>query len=228
MVGATNTQYGSLFRFSKAYLGDARLGRVPSPRIAVATAVAASAAVPPALSPMVLKFAQTDWLDAPPVTDSRFKTAVHLTDGSVYDYYGIEPAWQRYRTILISDAAARRDDEPEPSQNWPAQISRVLDLVALSGRTQRRRQIVEAFASRQRAGAFWSLTSRLEDYTGAKIPPGMIDNEGLDVIATRYATIDSRTQQRLINWGYVICDAAMRTHMGATDLEAKPPYKVDS
>jgi NTE family protein len=228
IVSATNVQFGSLFRFSRAYLADARLGRIASPKIDVATAVAASAAVPPVLSPMVLKFKPTAWLDAMPVADPRFQTAVHLTDGSVYDHYGIEPAWKRYRTILISDAAARRNDEPEPSQSWPAQISRVLDLVTLSGRAQRRQQIIEAFASRQRSGAFWSISSKLENYGDSDSRGPKIDIEGLDVIPTRYATLDPGTQMRLINWGYTICGVAMRTHMGAGELPSNVPYPIGS
>jgi NTE family protein len=32
-------------------------------------------------------------------------------------------------------------------------------------------------------------------------------------MATRLKRLDSVVQERLINWGYAVCDAAMRTHV---------------
>ena len=55
VINATNVQSGALFRFSKKYLGDWRIGLVMSPSVSLATAVAASSAFPPVLSPVALK-----------------------------------------------------------------------------------------------------------------------------------------------------------------------------
>jgi len=41
-------------------------------------------------------------------------------------------------------------------------------------------------------------------------------------IATRLDAMSADTQERLVNWGYVVCDAAMRSHMGATDPATLP------
>jgi NTE family protein len=224
VVCATNLQCGSLFRFSKRYLADYRLGHIPHPALAVSAAVAASAAVPPVLSPMILEFHEHEWSGDPTaVADSRFRTTVHLTDGSIYDHYAIEPAWKRYRTILISDGGSRSKDDPTPSGNWAAQTTRVFELVAHSARTLRRRQVIEAFVSGQRNGAYWSIGSRIEHYAIRGIAADATWMDGLDAIPARYASIDAETQQRLINWGYAVCDAAMRTHMGATG-ETRLPY----
>lgn len=224
VVSATNVQCGSLFHFSKAYLGDYQLGTVRSPRVPVATAVAASSAVPPILSPMVLEFAPSDWTGGEPLGDDRFRTAVQLTDGTVYDHFGIEPAWRRYRTILVSDAGASRSDEPDPSRSWTSQITRLVHLLTYNARMQRRRQIIDTFRSRQRSGTYWSISSRLESYASAAIAPDLVDIEGLDIIPARFAKLDATTQVRLINWGYAVCDAAMRTHMSATAVPTRLPY----
>lgn len=51
---ATNLQTGVLWRFTKAYAGDYVVGRLPNPRVPLATAMAASSAFPPFLSPLAL------------------------------------------------------------------------------------------------------------------------------------------------------------------------------
>ena len=38
-------------------------------------------------------------------------------------------------------------------------------------------------------------------------------NVALAEIATRLKRLDALQQERLINWGYAVCDAAMRRHM---------------
>ena len=226
IVSATNLQCGSLFRFSKRYLADYRLGHIPRPSIHVSTAVAASAAMPPVLSPMVLEFRPDQWSDdGPPLADPRFRTSVYLTDGSVYDNYAIEAAWKRYRTILVSDGGARSTDDPEPSGNWVTQTARIYDLVAQAARALRRRQVIDAFVSRQRNGTYWSIGSRLAHYAVTGVAPDATWMDGLDAIPTRYAKIEPETQQQLINWGYAVCDAAMRTHMGATAELTALPYE---
>jgi NTE family protein len=40
-------------------------------------------------------------------------------------------------------------------------------------------------------------------------------------IATRLKRLDDKTQDRLINWGYAVCDAALRKHVDKT--LAPPP-----
>jgi NTE family protein len=39
-------------------------------------------------------------------------------------------------------------------------------------------------------------------------------------IPTRLQATDEATQERLINWGYAVCDAGVRRHLG---LELGPP-----
>src|SRR5450759_4830775 len=103
VINATNLGSGVLWRFSKPYMWDWRVGEVAEPRIRLATAVAACAAFQPLLSPVRLRFRPSDFvaktgqdLQAPPYT-----TRVALTDGGVYDNLGLETAWKKCRTVLI-------------------------------------------------------------------------------------------------------------------------------
>src|SRR5258706_2123816 len=62
---ATGLQTGSSFRFSRDGLYDWKLGRLPAPQASLGTALAASAAFPPLLSPIRLKTHAAHWLYAP-------------------------------------------------------------------------------------------------------------------------------------------------------------------
>jgi len=54
IFNATSVQSKSLFRFSKDYLWDWRVGKVANPKVDLAVAAGASSAFPPVLSPVVL------------------------------------------------------------------------------------------------------------------------------------------------------------------------------
>ena len=84
VFNATNIQTAALWRFSKPYMGDYRVGLVENPDVVLAHAVAASSAFPPVLSPLTLlinqpmKKTKGADLSRPPYT----KQAV-LSDGGV-------------------------------------------------------------------------------------------------------------------------------------------------
>src|SRR5262249_28609439 len=83
VINATNVQSGALWRFSKPYMWDWRVGKIANPRIELAVAVGASSAFPPVLSPAQLTLKNSDFvpgtgadLQRPPYTEHVF-----LTDG---------------------------------------------------------------------------------------------------------------------------------------------------
>jgi NTE family protein len=114
VINATNVQSKSLWRFSKPYMWDWRVGKVENPKIELAVAVGASSAFPPVLSPVELDLNECDYvpnsgtgLQKPP-----FTTRVVLTDGGVYDNLGLETAWKRYQIVLVSDAGGATPPSP--------------------------------------------------------------------------------------------------------------------
>jgi NTE family protein len=60
VINATNIQTAALWRFSRNYMGDYRVGLVERPDVPLAVAVAASSAFPPVLSPSELDIEQPD------------------------------------------------------------------------------------------------------------------------------------------------------------------------
>ncbi|RUV92882.1 patatin-like phospholipase family protein, partial [Mesorhizobium sp. M1A.F.Ca.IN.020.04.1.1] len=145
---SSNLSTGSLFRMSNRYIADYRIGMAKHADLPVATAVAASSAFPPFLSPLRLDLTQFAWendkLDAsvgPPVPAGR---AV-LTDGGVYDNHGIEPALKRCRWLLVSDAGAPWRASGSGYWNWFSQLKRVLDTTDNQVRSLRRRDLIARF-----------------------------------------------------------------------------------
>jgi NTE family protein len=213
VINATNVQTGRLWRFSKPYMRDYSVGEVKNPTVLLAFAVAASSAFPPVLSPAKLKLDPATFSppDGEPNHRPPFTSEVYLADGGVYDNLGLETAWKRYKTILVSDAGMDMTAEPNPGSDWATHAKRVLDMIDNQVRSLRKRQVMAGFRSGIRDGAFWSVRSNIADYAtaGALACPAERTAE-LATIPTRLASMPDDIQERLINWGYAICDAAIR------------------
>lgn len=218
VINATNVQSGVLMRFSKPYMRDYRVGQVLSPRLPLARAVAASSAFPPVLSPCEIKVAEYGMhfepaqagedLHFPPYT-----TDLVLTDGGVYDNLGLETAWKRYDTILVSDGGGHLAPEPEPHHDWPRHAYRVLNLIDSQVGALRTRQIVALYQQRERKGCYWGIRQDIATYFPQyPLPCPFARTLELAATPTRLAFLDDTLQERLINWGYAICDAALRRY----------------
>jgi NTE family protein len=86
VINATNIQTAALWRFSRNYMGDYRVGLVERPNVSLAAAVAASSAFPPVLSPSELDIEQpvVNTPGADLHKEPYTKTPI-LSDGGVYD-----------------------------------------------------------------------------------------------------------------------------------------------
>ena len=230
IFNATNVQSGALWRFSKPYMRDWRVGEVKDPTLALADAVGASAACPPFLSPMRLQLREDSFtpnsgadLQRPP-----FTTEVCLTDGGVYDNLGLETAWKRYRTILVSDGGVKMAAEERPHGDWARHAVRVNDLIDNQVRSLRKRQVIRSFQRGIRSGTYWGIRTPIAAYGLKNTLPCPLDAT-LDLAATptRLKRLEPERQEQLVNWGYALCDAAMRAHVDASLPAAqKFPYTV--
>jgi NTE family protein len=221
VINATNVQTGALFRFSKPFLADYRVGTLKSPRTRLALAVAASAAFPPVLSPVKLEFDASEW--EPPsrypsedLHAEPYLTDVVLTDGGVYDNLGLETAWKKFKTILVSDGGGKMAPEPEPKRDWARHSLRINDIIDNQVRSLRKRQLLASYHSSphdstHRNGTYWGIRSHMMDYgTPGALPCPEDKTLILANTRTRLKRLDPVVQERIINWGYAICDAAMR------------------
>ena len=232
VINATNVQTAALWRFSRPYMGDYRVGLIHNPDVKLSSAVAASSAFPPILSPATLRLTQkviaTQGAD---LNQAPYTQVAILSDGGVYDNLGLETV-KRFTTLLVSDAGQKIAPEPEPHEDWARHSLRILDTVDNQVRSLRKRQLIESYQRGDHTGTYWGIRTDFADYKLAADPLGCAHRNPIPLaeIPTRLERMPRTQQDKLMNWGYAICDAALRAHIDAA-LSAKlgisitPPTK---
>ena len=219
VFNTTNLQTGRDFRIAKPYMADYRVGQIKNPDVSVGTAVAASSAFPPVLSPCTIEVDPDSWEKTPGADlfdDPRYKTTLTLTDGGAYDNIGLEPI-DTYETVLVSDAGAPFGMQDKAKTDPIGQLSRALDIATDQARGLRARYLIELAKLRNQKTAYWGIDTVYDRYPAAnKIPCSPAKTDGLHRIRTRLDEFNKTEQETLINWGYALCDAAMRSFIAPT------------
>lgn len=201
---ATSLQDGSLWWFF----------RQPGPlgQTSLATAVAASSAFPPVLSPVVIP---------DPYRPGR---KIVLSDAGVYDNLGLDPIENQRAIVLVSDAGKKIKHEENPSRSWPLQMFRVLTVMDNQVRELRTGSLLKSFEDKTFAGTYWATYSDIENFELPDALPAPVgQTHALAVTKTRLARLPEQAQDRLINWGYAVCDAGMRRWV-CPDSTSKPKF----
>lgn len=213
-INATNVQTGSLWTFSRRRMGDINVGFIPKPRVLLARAVAAASALP-ASAPETLVVNPEEFDPdtrgthyAPPMFDEAL-----LSDGGVYDPLALETTFRNTTTLLVCNASQKPRVEAEPPRDSWGHAMRMVNLLDVQVRGLRKRQLIHALTQRERTGAYWDIGSHFADYNVSDLV-GLRKAQPctLAALPTRFQRLESSVQERLINWGYAICDAALRKH----------------
>ena len=214
VINATNLQSGALWRFSKPFSRDWRVGEIKNPTDSIASVVGASSAFPPFLSPARFRYDESQYtpgsgngLQKPPYT-----TRPALSDGGVYDNMGLETVFKNFQTVIVSNAGGEFKPKAKIPGDWALQSYRVMDTIDNQVRSLRKRVLISSLASLRKYGVYWSIRSDIEGYPALnKLPCPHKKTQELADIPTDLAEKDKTTQRRLINWGYAICDAGIRS-----------------
>ncbi|HEY2967271.1 MAG TPA: patatin-like phospholipase family protein [Casimicrobiaceae bacterium] len=209
---ATNLQTGRSFRFRQDMLADYMLGISSKTDVPLAFAVAASSAFPPVFSPIELETDPASWKKGGnlPNVDALRKKIV-LTDGGVYDNMGLESLVDNADIVLVSDAGAPMEIEEDPHGDYLRQLGRVRDILIDQTRALRKRWLIAEFEAGRKRGAYWGVGTSIESYGDATSPfKDTTLTDDLVSVPTRLARFEDETQGRLINWGFVLCDVALR------------------
>jgi NTE family protein len=226
VFNATNLQTGRSFRFSKNYIGDYRIGLIRSPTTPLAKVVAASSAFPPFLSPVILD--HPGQFEAVPGADlngkAEYTERLYLSDGGVYDNLGLETVWNRCQTVLVSDAGAPFGVGDKVETEWVKQTLRALDVATDQARALRKRALIDDFKAKRRSGTYWGIETDIGNYG---LPSALPCNDQvvkpLAHIRTRLNPFSDLEQEQLMNWGYALCDAAVRAHVPEIISTGAPP-----
>ena len=229
---ATDMAFGASFIFDRDRVGSYLAGYAPPEGFTLAQAVAASACFPPLFGPMRIDRAAERFKGgrAPGVSaDARRQILndLRVTDGGVYDNMGLEPVWKSHRVVLVSDAGGLMDAEADNSWTW--RIKRYQSIQECQARGVRKRFLISGFTQGTIKGAYIGVSGSTARYAGARVP-GYSKTFASDVIANIRTDLDAFSeveQAVLMNHGYALIDAAIRTHapeLIATDVAVAVPF----
>ena len=124
------------------------------------------------------------------------------------------PIYKRYRTLLVSDAGAPFQAAEDVPRNWVSLGKRVIDVVDNQVRALRKRLLMNSFITGTRLGALWDIDANIDSFSApAKLNCPHALTLKLAGLGTDLGEKDASTQDRLINLGYAVCDAAVRTYL---------------
>jgi NTE family protein len=235
IFNASDLATGTLFRFEQPYMGTYRVGLVATPTVKVATAVAASAAFPPFVSPLDLDMNPDKVLDPDPRgpghadlharVDLRRRAA--LVDGGAYDNLALEPITGRCHTYLVSDAGGNLNVEAPSWKwwSWTMQVLRTLDIAVSQARALRRSALLGDLEDHP--VAIWrTITDPTDTEKYSAVTPFSIHRgwpKYLSTRSTRLWPFSMNDRQWLVNWGYVTADVLLRSFIWP---DASPPVKL--
>jgi NTE family protein len=224
VFNATNLQTGRLVRLQKVRLADYTIGEIVNPKIRVAVAVAASSAFPPVLSPVDIAVDPKAWRNREGTIhfgDPAYSQVLSLTDGGAYDNLGLETV-DDFDPVIVSDAGAPFSTEESASALWPKQALRVLDIATDQSRGMRKRLLFAECGADGRVAIYSGIDSDPAKYPAPQIlkaDPALITE--LARIRTRLNPFSDQEQGRLINWGWLMMDTAVRSYLLTTVPQPK-------
>ena len=229
---ATNIGSGSLMRFAKPYTADARVGKRDQLDLPLTRIVGASSAFPPVLSPVVIKLtddqALTETFEAPADHELDLHTEpythrLELGDGGIYDNLGLQPLDQ-FHTILASDGGSPFKYEDRAAKDWLLNMVRSWKVTDNQVRSLRKSHLVDEYKRDARHGTYWGIRSDATDYPRARIGADQKLVDEIATTSTRLWPLPEQRRKQLINWGYAICDTALRSHVNDTIDPPVLPY----
>jgi len=175
-INATCYETGSNWRFSQQHIGDWRFGHNFEQAASIATAVAASAAIPYMAGFVHLPIQPEGWFSIDPATDeprqpiTPIRDAVRLWDGGVYENLGMEPVYKPQRgmvsatasLLIVGDASAHLQDHLGPSGmfTWSYPFirpPRLFDITSEQTRALRSRLLIDAIVDGRLRGSIVRL-----------------------------------------------------------------------
>jgi NTE family protein len=187
--------------------------------------VAASSCFPPVFNPMLLgldpssirrgDYKREDW--------DELVTDIGLADGGVYDNMGLESVWNRARVVLVSDGGAVFAGEKDRGLFW--RLHRYSSVAGRQGSALRKRWLIASFLEDVLDGAYWGLGSVSSHYP-QHATVGYSEDLIEDVISQVRTDLDAFSvaeRSVLENHGYLLADAAARSHLAPGLIEPDAP-----
>lgn len=170
IINATCYQTGKNWRFQRDVMGDYQTKYVTNPDFRLSNALAASAAVPGLIGPLIVRSRRHQWYE---YSDDQWKEIspeykrLHLWDGGVYDNLGVESLFKpgegfREGTdfLIVCDASRPLSSGLRRSRWSPDYVRasrRLVDIATDQVRSLRARMLMDHFKHNPGTGAYLRL-----------------------------------------------------------------------
>ncbi|HXE80987.1 MAG TPA: hypothetical protein VNK41_09570, partial [Vicinamibacterales bacterium] len=150
---------------------------------------------------------------------------LRLTDGGTYDNLGLEPVWKRAKVLLVSDGGSTFDASPDRSLIW--RLHRYTDILGSQVNAMRKRWLIASFMTGDLEGTYWGNASVASHYSQslAGYSEALVD-EVIAEIRTDMDAFSEAEQKVLENHGYILAEAAIRTHASSLAVVNPLPYRI--
>ncbi|WP_442505990.1 patatin-like phospholipase family protein [Novipirellula sp. SH528] len=230
IINATCYQTGKNWRFQRDLMGDYQTKYITDPDFRLSHALAASAAVPGLIGPLLIRsrqhqwseFHENDWREISP----KYRR-LHLWDGGVYDNLGVESLFKpgdglREGTdfLIVCDASRPLGSETRQSRWRPGYLKasmRLVDVATDQVRSLRARMLMEYFKQNPGTGAYLRLglaTKRVYSRSPIGGKPALTDSEVRYVsqIETTLRRLTDHEFSLLFRHGFEVADATLSTY----------------
>ena len=213
IFNACHLETESNWSFSRAGVDAGEIGNIEASEVPLARVLAASSALTPALPPVRLQIQQKPFGGRlrPEHGGGNLPKSATLADAGFCDGLGLH-AIRQMKHLLVSDGTKsfRREDIPQ-WEVWTSRITNPLHTALEQIRQLRVEQLMADIERGDKEGALWALrTDPAEQADPAPFPVSAGWVEYMCSMRTRLAAFAEEEQKRLVNWGYIQCDMAVR------------------
>lgn len=222
VINATNMRLNSLWRFSRPYAADYRVGEIKNPKFKLSEVVTASSAFPPFFCPMRLSlkdealqpFANSDRAHAP------FNEVAELGDGGIYDNLGLETVWKRHGVLLVSNAGDPLDEQEPAPTHWLPILRRALSMIHRHAENNRVGELMLRVELGQYTLAYFPLRPSAAFPNPCPLELSLAQSATAQAEKVRLRALPGPNLNRLVRHGYARADSALRSYLG---FSAPPP-----
>lgn len=230
IINATCYETGKNWRFGRDQMGDYQTKYIANPNFRLSHALAASAAVPGLIGPLVVKSKRYPWTEFRdgkwhPITP-KYKR-LHLWDGGVYDNLGVESLFKPGQGLqddtdflIVCDASRPLSSETRGTRHRRGYLKasmRLVDVATDQVRSLRARMLIDFFKQNPGSGAYLRLGLKSKRPSASDVGEAQscLTDQEVNQAAKMETTLRRLTHQEfsvLFRHGYEVADLTLTRH----------------